>query len=103
MTWLSEIAEWDPPVRFTDVQLEGPYSLWRHTHSFLPRNGGTQIIDKIRYGLPLGPLGAIAHCLKVRRDLQAIFDYRALRTREIFAYELEFAGSNQPNSLASHR
>src|SRR5688572_15214816 len=88
MTWLSEIAEWDPPIRFTDVQVEGPYSMWRHTHSFLPKNGGTQIIDKIRYGLPLGPLGAIAHGLKVRRDLQAIFDYRALRVREIFAHEL---------------
>ena len=38
MSWLTEIVEWEPPLRFTDVQLRGPYSLWRHTHSFVTEN-----------------------------------------------------------------
>ncbi|MDQ3675998.1 MAG: SRPBCC family protein, partial [Actinomycetota bacterium] len=29
--WLTVIQEWDPPHRFIDEQLEGPYALWHHT------------------------------------------------------------------------
>jgi hypothetical protein len=30
----------------------------------------------VRYALPLGPLGELAHRLLVRRDLERIFDFR---------------------------
>jgi hypothetical protein len=30
----------------------------------------------VRYALPFGPIGAIAHVLFVRRDLRRIFDFR---------------------------
>ena len=33
--------------------------------------------DTVRYALPFGPLGALAHRALVRRDLERIFDYRA--------------------------
>src|SRR5688572_17700364 len=33
MTWQSEITAWDPPRRFVDVQVRGPYRLWEHTHT----------------------------------------------------------------------
>jgi hypothetical protein len=32
--------------------------------------------DTVRYALPLGPIGELAHRLLVRRDLERIFDYR---------------------------
>ena len=35
--------------------------------------------DVVRYALPFGPLGDLAHALVVRRDLEAIFAYRAER------------------------
>jgi ligand-binding SRPBCC domain-containing protein len=77
MRWTTYIAEYEPPHRFVDVQLKGPYSLWHHTHTFesLP-NGGTAIEDTVRYAMPFGPLGAIAHALLVKRDLESIFAYR---------------------------
>ena len=34
--------------------------------------------DTVRYALPLGPLGEIAHRLFVARDLERIFDYRTV-------------------------
>jgi ligand-binding SRPBCC domain-containing protein len=75
--WRTTIAVWDPPHRFVDVQLSGPYRMWHHTHDFEPAaDGGTLMRDTVRYALPFGPLGAAAHRVLVRRDLEAIFDYR---------------------------
>jgi ligand-binding SRPBCC domain-containing protein len=74
--WLTQIADWEPGVRFVDVQLRGPYALWHHTHSFTGEPGGTRMRDVVRYALPLGPLGSLAHAAFVHRDLAAIFDFR---------------------------
>jgi ligand-binding SRPBCC domain-containing protein len=77
--WRTTIAVWDPPHRFVDVQLSGPYAMWHHTHDFEPLPGGepgTLMRDTVRYALPLGPLGELAHRAIVRRDLARIFDFR---------------------------
>ncbi|HEV7615442.1 MAG TPA: SRPBCC family protein [Solirubrobacterales bacterium] len=75
--WQTRIEAWEPPRRFVDVQVRGPYSLWEHTHEFEPAGEGvTTIRDRVRYALPLGPLGRLAHRLFVRRDVERIFDYR---------------------------
>jgi ligand-binding SRPBCC domain-containing protein len=74
--WLTRIEVWEPPFRFVDLQLRGPYTLWEHTHSFAERSGETVIRDRVRYALPLGPLGELARIALVRRDLERIFDYR---------------------------
>jgi ligand-binding SRPBCC domain-containing protein len=84
LRWLTEILEWQPPLRFVDLQLRGPYAYWDHTHQFEPVGNGTRISDVVRYRLPLGIVGAIAHRLSVRRDLQAVFDYREQRVDEQF-------------------
>jgi ligand-binding SRPBCC domain-containing protein len=85
MKWMSEIIDWQLDKRFTDVQLRGPYALWHHDHIFESDNNGTRMRDRVRYRIPLGPLGAIAHRVKVRRDLNAIFDYRAAEIERIVA------------------
>ena len=74
--WLTRIEEWEPGRAFVDMQVRGPYRLWHHTHTFAERDGGTLVGDRVRYALPLGPLGAVAHALFVRRDLERIFAYR---------------------------
>lgn len=79
--WRTEITEWDPPHRFVDVQLSGPYTLWHHTHTFEERDGGTVCADRVRYR-PRG--GALIHWLFVRRDVQGIFQYRQQRLNELF-------------------
>src|SRR5438874_1135995 len=33
LRWTTIIEAWEPPHRFVDTQLEGPYRLWHHTHT----------------------------------------------------------------------
>jgi hypothetical protein len=84
INWTTTIREWAPPHRFVDEQLRGPYALWQHTHTFEDDGaGGTVMSDVVRYAIGFGPLGALARRLLVQRDLDAIFDYRAKRVREL--------------------
>ncbi len=77
VSWLTSIQAWDPPHRFVDVQVRGPYGLWHHTHTFEEVDGGTLMRDTVRYAIGFGPLGEIARRALVERDLKAIFDHRA--------------------------
>jgi ligand-binding SRPBCC domain-containing protein len=80
--WLTRIETWEPPLRFADVQVRGPYRLWHHTHTFEPDGDGTIMRDRVRYALPLGPLGELAHAALVRRDVERIFAFRHAAVRE---------------------
>ena len=77
--WRTEIVEWQPPFRFTDLQVEGPYRRWEHTHRLRPVDGGTAIHDRVVYRLPYEPVAGLAAPVTVARWLRAIFDYRSLR------------------------
>jgi ligand-binding SRPBCC domain-containing protein len=77
VSWLTRIEEWDPPHRFVDMQISGPYALWHHAHTFEPTDDGrTLMTDIVRYGHRFGPLGTLAQRLLVERDVERIFDYR---------------------------
>jgi ligand-binding SRPBCC domain-containing protein len=76
VSWLTSIQAWDPPHRFADVQIRGPYALWHHTHTFSEHPDGTLMRDVVRYAIGFGPLGDLAHRAFVRRDVEAIFDFR---------------------------
>lgn len=87
--WQTRIEVWEPPFHFFDTMVRGPYSLWEHTHTFEPDgDDACTIHDRVRYAIPLGPLGELAHRLFVRRDLERIFDFR----REAFAAHLSAPG-----------
>lgn len=77
--WRTRIEEWRPPHGFTDVQLEGPYRVWEHTHRLTRRGDGTEIYDHVRYRLPFEPVASLVAPFTVRRWLDAIFDYRGRR------------------------
>ena len=83
MRWRTAIESFDPPNSFVDTQAKGPYAHWHHTHTFRDVPGGTEIGDRVRYALPFGSLGRIAHVL-VKRQLKTIFDYRTRIMRELF-------------------
>lgn len=82
VSWKTEITAWEPPIRFVDEQLRGPYRLWVHEHTFEEIEGGTLARDRVRYAVPGG---AFANRLLVARDLEAIFRFRSGKLQEIFA------------------
>jgi len=81
LRWRSEIAAWEPPHRFVDRQLRGPYRLWHHEHRFFEVDGGTRVTDQVDYAV-WG--GALALRFGVRRDIERIFEFRRTRLIEIF-------------------
>ncbi|MBI5020580.1 MAG: SRPBCC family protein [Ignavibacteriales bacterium] len=83
--WISIITSYDPPMRFVDEQLRGPYSFWHHTHTFKEHQGGTLITDEVKYAVPFGILGRVVRRIIIRRQLDKIFSYRAEVIREIFS------------------
>ena len=85
INWLTSIQAWEPPHRFVDVQVRGPYALWHHTHTFEVVDGGTLMRDTVRYAIGFGVLGDIARRTLVRRDVDAIFDHRARTVPSLLA------------------
>ena len=82
--WRTEITEWDPPYRFVDIQIRGPYSQWIHTHTFtVIEPSKTLIEDEVRYRLPFEPLGDLVHFL-IERELERIFEFRRLSVIDHF-------------------
>lgn len=82
LRWRSVIAAWEPPHRFVDEQVRGPYRMWHHEHVFEECDGGTLVKDAVDYSVPGG---AVVHALLVRRDVQQIFQFRTKKLAEIAA------------------
>ncbi|MFM9066776.1 MAG: SRPBCC family protein [Planctomycetota bacterium] len=93
--WKTRIAAWEPPFRFVDEQLKGPYYRWHHEHLFEPVDGGTLCRDIVDYEVPGGSL---IHKYFVRGDLEKIFTYRRQQLGVILQRRQPTAASHRPES-----
>lgn len=75
--WTTLITSYEPPYRFVDEQIKGPYAFWHHTHTFTETPAGALIKDEVRYAVPFGWAGKIAQSLFVKKELEKIFRFRA--------------------------
>jgi ligand-binding SRPBCC domain-containing protein len=83
--WRSCISTWEPPHRFVDTQLRGPYRQWIHEHQFYDEGESTMMQDTIRYKVRGGRL--INHFF-VKKDVLKIFRYRTEYLRDHFENDI---------------
>jgi uncharacterized protein (TIGR01777 family) len=75
--WLAEHRDFVEGREFTDVEVDGPFSLWEHTHRMTPSGASSCTLeDTIRYRLPVGALGDTFGASFVRSELVRMFAYR---------------------------
>lgn len=81
--WRTEIESWEPPYRFTDQQLRGPYKKWFHEHTFESLGPNRTLAkDRVHY---IPRLEVLTHRFFVKPDLIKIFTYRQQQLAKIFA------------------
>ena len=82
--WVAEHTEYDPPHRFADRQVSGPFAHWYHVHRFLDDGrGGTILRDEVDYEPPMGFFGRLFGDALIRQKLDQMFDHRHETTRRI--------------------
>lgn len=84
LNWMTEITHMKDCEYFVDEQRIGPYKMWHHQHKIEPIEGGVLMTDIVTYQPPMGILGAIANSLFIKKQLQAIFDYRTMALEKRF-------------------
>jgi ligand-binding SRPBCC domain-containing protein len=82
LRWRTRINVWQPPYRFVDEQIRGPYRQWIHEHTFEARDGGTLARDVVHYAVPWDFL---VHHWLVRPDIEKNFAFRAQELRKRFS------------------
>ena len=74
----SRITDFDPPHRFVDEMVRGPFASYRHEHVFDEVGDGTRMTDVVEVRMGLGPLGPVLslvakaylrHLLVTRNDV----------------------------------
>lgn len=76
VAWRSEMVEVIPGASFRDVQVQGPFAKWEHSHRMRDQGTGSVLEDEVTYRLPLGALGQALAGGGVCRRLQRLFTYR---------------------------
>lgn len=80
--WEALHTAYDPPRMFEDVQVKGPFRVWRHRHLIKPHAEGAILRDEIEYEPPVGFLGRLAAPFVIIPRLEKMFDYRHEITRQ---------------------
>ncbi len=83
-SWRTRIEVWEPPYRFVDAQLSGPYRSWWHDHRFESAEGGTLMLDQVLFTPALGRLGQFVAGPMVEGRLRSIFSHRARMIAGLF-------------------
>ena len=81
--WIAEHCDYLEGRQFRDIQREGPFARWEHTHTIVPNgNEACTLEDRIVYRLPFGRLGRWLGSGFAERELNRLFQYRHRITRD---------------------
>jgi len=86
--WTALITDFSLNQYFRDVQKQGPFRRWEHTHSFeaktIDGREGTLIGDVVEYEVRFGVIGRMLERLFFQRMLRTMFEYRKQALERIF-------------------
>jgi hypothetical protein len=74
--WVAEHRDVEPGRMFRDVQIEGPFARWEHTHRFQKSGSGSLLEDEVLFDLPFAGLGRALGGKTAIRTLERLFRYR---------------------------
>jgi ligand-binding SRPBCC domain-containing protein len=74
--WRTQISVWEPPYRFVDEQVKGPYVFWRHEHIFEDKGHYVLMTDRLYYLSPGWFLEPLIDKLYIRPRIEKIWQYR---------------------------
>ena len=87
--WVTLITGFALNEYFSDIQKQGPFHRWQHTHSFEAKTSdgrdGTLIRDVVEYEVGFGAIGRMLEKLIFQRMLRKIFEYRRKALATIFS------------------
>ncbi len=94
LRWTAQHRDGVPGRRFVDVQQEGPFAHWEHTHDIEPRDASaSRLTDRIAFAPPGGTLGRLLAGGFVARALARTFAFRHDVTRGDLAAHARFPGA----------
>jgi ligand-binding SRPBCC domain-containing protein len=82
--WRTLISDWEPPYRFVDQQLKGPYVLWHHEHTFEQKEDYVLMTDRVHYLSPGWIFEPLIDRFFVRPQLDKVWVFRGKRFDELF-------------------
>jgi uncharacterized protein (TIGR01777 family) len=86
LRWVARLGPVEPPYRFVDTQLRGPFASWRHEHLFEPLGDGrSRLTDRVSWALPAALAAVPGVRGKARRELARLFAFRHQRMTDDLA------------------
>ena len=86
------ITEFEYNDYFSDVQKQGPFKAWHHTHYFETKTvegrEGTVVGDEVEYEIGFGVVGTFLEKAIFNRMMAAIFEHRKRALDRVFAAEI---------------
>ncbi len=82
--WRTHISAWEPPYRFVDEQLKGPYVFWHHEHTFEDKGEYVLMTDRVHYLSPGLFLEPLIDKFFVRGQLESVWKYRGEVFEKLF-------------------
>jgi ligand-binding SRPBCC domain-containing protein len=100
--WTAVITEFAFNEYFSDVQKQGPFKSWHHTHFFEAKEvdgrEGTVVGDEVEYEIGFGAVGALLEKVIFQRMMAAIFEHRKQALDRVFATEMARPAGGSPGS-----
>jgi len=90
--WTALITEFVFNEYFSDVQKQGPFKSWHHTHTFdakvVDGREGTLLGDDVEYEVGFGEIGKMLETMIFQPMMRSMFEHRKKALEKVFAPEV---------------